>query len=65
MKIYTPIKFKTLSLPCFNIYRNLFYDLNGIKIIPKNIEQLLTSVALAYWIMDDDYKYNKSLYIST
>jgi len=48
MKIYTAIKFQTLSLPCFNIYRNLFYDLNGIKIIPDNIEELLTPVSLAY-----------------
>ena len=30
-----------------------FY-VNGKKVIPANIADLLTSVSLAYWIMDDD-----------
>ena len=65
MKIYNAIKFQTLSLPCFNIYKELFYNSEGIKIIPSNIEELLTPISLAYWIMDDGYKFNKALYIST
>jgi len=35
MKEYTSIKFQTLSLPCFNKYREMFYTNNGIKIIPQ------------------------------
>jgi hypothetical protein len=31
---------------------SLFYE-NRIKIIPSNIEELLTPVVLAYWIMGD------------
>ena len=35
------LTFLTISLPCFNEYRNIFY-LDNIKIVPKNIEDLLT-----------------------
>jgi LAGLIDADG DNA endonuclease family len=31
----------------------LSFYLDGKKFIPKNIAYLLTSVSLAYWIMDD------------
>lgn len=55
-KMYNSIKFQTLSLPCFNKYKDLFYNDEGIKIIPKNLENLLTARSLAYWIMDDGYK---------
>jgi len=64
-KIYKSIKFQTLSLPCFNIYRKLFYNSEGKKILPTNIENLLTSKGLAYWLMDDGYKSGKGLYICT
>lgn len=46
--------FNTMTLPCFNIFRNLFY-VNGIKIIPSNIYDLLTPIALAFWIMSDGF----------
>lgn len=39
-------------MPRFNYYRDLFYP-EGKKIIPKNINNLLTARSLAYWIMDD------------
>lgn len=54
-KIYNSIKFSTLSLPCLNYYYELFYP-NGKKIIPNNIEELLTARSLAYLIMDDGGK---------
>lgn len=62
--------FKTLALPCFNEYHELFYP-NGVKIIPNNISDYLTEVSLArnpsgflhrglcpdaFWIMDDGGK---------
>ena len=46
------LSFATLALPCFNELYNLFY-FEGKKIIPNNIAELLTSISLAYWIMDD------------
>ena len=46
------LSFSTLSLPCFNELYKLFY-INGKKIVPLNIADLLTPISLAYWIMDD------------
>ena len=41
-----------MTMPCLNYYHDLFYK-NKIKIIPKNIGELLTPVGLAYLIMGD------------
>ena len=51
-KIYKSIYFRTLTLPCLNEYHDIFYK-NKVKIIPKNLDELLTPIGLAYWIMDD------------
>jgi len=48
-------KFNTLSLPCFNEFRAAFYNLQGIKIIPAHLMDLLTIRGLAYFYMDDGY----------
>lgn len=63
-KVYSRIQFYTYSLPCFNYYHSLFY-VNGIKIVPKNIEQLLTAKGLAYWAQDDGYKYQEGFLFCT
>ena len=47
-KTYSSILFATLTLPCLTNYRDLFYNLEGKKIIPNNINQLLTPRGLAY-----------------
>jgi hypothetical protein len=47
-KEYKAIKFQTYSIPCFNIYRELFYNLNGVKIIPTALSDLLSTRGLAY-----------------
>src|ERR1700674_423005 len=59
-KIYSRITFYTYSLPCFNYYHKLFY-VNGVKIIPLNIGELLTARSLAYWLMDDSCKHGSGL----
>ena len=51
-KIRYNLSLATLALPCFNELYLSFY-LDGKKIIPNNIADLLTSVSLAYWIMVD------------
>jgi hypothetical protein len=33
----------------------LFYNETGVKIIPANIDELLTPVGLAYWLADDGH----------
>jgi len=64
-KTYSSISFATLSLPCFNLYRSLFYNEKNKKFVPSNINQLLTPRGLAYWIMDDGSLHNKGLHLST
>lgn len=48
MKTYNSIKFNTRSLPCFNEFRELFYNEQGVKIIPKNLGDIITPRSLAY-----------------
>jgi len=50
--IYSSIRFRTYSLPCFNELHDLFYPL-GAKEVPLNIGELLTPLSLAYWVSDD------------
>jgi hypothetical protein len=52
------------TLPCFTELYSLFY-LNGIKIIPHNIYDLLTPVAIAHWrfIYINIYKLKYIIYI--
>lgn len=59
------IKFWTQSLPCFNKFRELFYDNSGKKYIPLNLEEIITVKSLAYWVMDDGYKSSKGFYFCT
>lgn len=47
-KLYRSLKFNTLSLPCFNTYRTLFYNGEGTKQIPVNLSDHFTAVSLAY-----------------
>ena len=61
---YKSVNFATLSLPCFNQYKSLFYK-NNQKIVPINIQELLTPIGLAYWIMDDGSIQNKGLHLNT
>jgi hypothetical protein len=64
-KIYYSIKFQTYSLNCFNFYRENFYNELEIKILPNNLKDLLRARGLAYWFMDDGYKFNNGFYLST
>lgn len=64
-KVYSSVRFWTYSLACFNVFRDLFYDASGLKIIPENIEHLLTARSLAYWIMDDGYNSVHGFYLCT
>ena len=59
------IKFWTQSLPCFNKFRELFYDDSGNKFIPLNLESLISAKSLAYWAMDDGYKTTNGFYFCT
>ena len=62
---YSSVNFSTLSLPCFNYYKDMFYKTENLKIVPLNIHELLTPRGLAYWIMDDGSLQNKGLHLNT
>lgn len=49
------IYFRTLAMPCLNYYYDLFYK-DKVKVVPKNLYELLTARGLAYWLMDDGGK---------
>src|SRR5438270_1526957 len=65
-KIYDTVIFYTYSLPCFLEFYNLFY-LDGKKIVPLNIGDLLTPLGLAYWVADDGSfcRRNQVVHLST
>jgi len=58
------IYFRTRSLPCLTELHSLFYP-NGVKIIPYNIYELLTPIALAHMIMGDGSVQQHGLIICT
>ena len=58
------LQFETRSMPCLTELRFLFYP-NGVKIIPNNIFELLTPIALAHMIMGDGSVQRHGLIICT
>ena len=65
-KNYSSLTLRTRSLPLFTEYYKLFY-LNGVKVIPNNIGDLLTPLGLAHWIMQDGsyHKVSKGVVLCT
>jgi hypothetical protein len=51
-KVHSAIFFRTFALPCFKELYELFY-VEGSKVVPLNIGELLTPLGLCYWISDD------------
>ncbi len=58
------LHFFTRALPCFTELHSLFYH-KGVKIIPNNIYDLLTPVALAHLVMGDGVAKEHGLIICT
>jgi len=58
------LQFFTRALNCFNELYSLFY-LAGKKVIPQNIYELLTPVALAHILMGDGVARNHGIIICT
>lgn len=50
--IYISLSFVTLAFPIFTDFFNAFYQ-GPIKIVPFNLIELLSPLALAHWIMQD------------
>lgn len=60
---FTRIQFATNTLVCFNELYLTFYP-KGKKIVPLNIEELLTPLGLAYWICEKGSFNKKHNYIN-
>lgn len=58
------LQFFTRSMPCFTELYTLFYP-SGVKVIPENIYELLTPVALAHLIMGDGQTSRHGLVLCT
>lgn len=63
-KIRYYYKLQTFTFTSFNYLHELFYK-EGKKVIPKNIGEYLTPMALAIWIQDDGGKVSAGLKIAT
>jgi ubiquinol-cytochrome c reductase cytochrome b subunit len=63
-KIRKIIRFSTWTYSSFNWIHESWYDKN-IKRLPECLNQYLTPLALAIWIMDDGCKVGNSLKLST
>lgn len=53
-KVYKSIYIRTSRFPCLNKYHDLFYK-DKIKIVPLNIQDILTPIGLAHLLMGDGY----------
>ena len=58
------LRFHTWTFTSFNWIHELWYE-NKIKRVPFNIQEFLTPLALAIWIMDDGSKVSKGLKLCT
>lgn len=63
-KLRKIVRFSTWTYTSFNWIREVWYK-NGKKCVPLCIDQYLTPLALAIWIMDDGSKVGKGLKFSS
>ena len=62
--VHTWYQFSTQSLTCWNDLHALWY-VNGVKVVPQNIFELLTPISIAYWIMDDGGRNGNGFHFAT
>lgn len=63
-KVHHGLQINTRALPCITELYNLFY-LNGKKIVPKNLYNLLTPEALAHWVAGDGSRGLSGVFLQT
>ena len=63
-KVNYGLEFFTRSMPCITKLHSIFYS-NGVKIVPHNIYELLTPIALAHLIMGDGQASRHGLVLCT
>lgn len=63
-KLRYVLRFKTFTFSSFNFLYEEFYK-EGVKIVPANIGDFLSPLALAVWISDDGSRLNSGLKLCT
>ena len=61
---HSALQINTRAMPCITELYHLFYE-NGIKIVPKDLYNLLTPEALAHWIAGDGTRGTSGIYLQT
>lgn len=61
---HSALQINTRSMPCITELYHLFYE-DGVKIIPKDLYNLLTPEALAHWIAGDGSRGTSGIYLQT
>jgi hypothetical protein len=61
-KIYKSMYIRTLKFPCLNKYHDLFYK-DKKKVVPSNIQDLLTPLGLAHLVMGDGFFHSNGVVI--
>jgi ubiquinol-cytochrome c reductase cytochrome b subunit len=64
-KIRYVIRFNTYTFSSFNWIHECWYGANNIKVVPSCIDQFLSPLALAIWLMDDAGKVSSGLKFCT
>lgn len=69
-KIYYHYRINSYTFSSFNWLHEMFYTINTntnklVKIVPLNIEDLLTPLTLAIWYMNDGFKLGSAIRITT
>ena len=62
--VHTWYQFSTKSLSSWNDLQALWY-VNGVKVVPQNIFEMLTPISLAYWVCDDGGKSGNGFHFAT
>ena len=57
-------QFSTQSFSSWNSLQALWY-VNGTKVVPNSISELLTPISLAYWLCDDGGKNKQGFHFAT
>lgn len=69
-KPITQYHFSSRALPSLSLIHDQWYKFNEEtksykKIVPLNIEELITPIGLSHWIMDDGYRDKKTVVLCT
>lgn len=63
-KTYHAWQFNSITFRSWNTLQRLWY-VDGVKVIPHNIFDLLTPIAMAHWLMDDGGWTGKAIHLNT